>query len=178
MDAFYFLHHGQTDWNLRGQLMGHQDISLNDTGRKQAQEAARILIGHDISSICYSPLVRATETAKIIAQECPCNLYPFAGFSERAWGDWEGKVVPKDQLKKTEDHLPSGAENFEDFRHRVLSALQEASAFPSPFLIISHSGVFNVICQELHLPEADLAKTPLLHFSQRLGKWTMEVLAI
>lgn len=178
MDAFYFLHHGQTDWNLRGQLMGHHDISLNDNGRKQAHDAAKILIGHDISSICYSPLLRAEETAKIIAQDCPCNLYALTGFSERAWGEWEGKVVPKDQLKKAEDHLPLGAESLQEFRQRVLNALQEVSTYPTPSLIVSHSGVFSVICQELNLPEADLVLTPLLHFSQRLGKWIVETLKL
>lgn len=37
---FYFLRHGETDWNLQRKMMGGVDIPLNATGRAQA-EAAR-----------------------------------------------------------------------------------------------------------------------------------------
>ena len=37
---FYFLRHGQTDWNLQHKLMGNQDVELNEAGREQAINAA------------------------------------------------------------------------------------------------------------------------------------------
>lgn len=37
---FYFVRHGQTDWNSEGKLMGQNDIPLNNIGIKQAQEVA------------------------------------------------------------------------------------------------------------------------------------------
>ena len=47
--------HGQTDWNLAGRLQGRTDIPLNETGREQAREVGRKLIGQDFSLILASP---------------------------------------------------------------------------------------------------------------------------
>jgi len=36
---FYFIRHGQTDWNLKHIAMGSKNIPLNQLGVKQAHEA-------------------------------------------------------------------------------------------------------------------------------------------
>ena len=33
----YLIRHGQTDWNLEGKIQGRHDVSLNETGSKQAE---------------------------------------------------------------------------------------------------------------------------------------------
>ena len=54
---FYFLRHGQTDWNLQGRLQGHTDIPLNATGLDQAHAAADMLADQGIDIIVSIPLI-------------------------------------------------------------------------------------------------------------------------
>lgn len=64
---FYYIRHGETDWNLAHRGMGQKNIPLNARGVQQAHEAAKILAKESIDTICYSPLDRAKDTAFIIA---------------------------------------------------------------------------------------------------------------
>ena len=80
-----FLRHGQTEWNREGRMQGTSDIPLNDTGRAQAREAAEHLGHGDWDEIVSSPLVRARETAEIVAAELGLELGPaYPEFVERA----------------------------------------------------------------------------------------------
>lgn len=64
---FYFVRHGQTDWNkLRQTPYCPDDISLNETGLQQAQEVSSKITNLEITQIYSSPLTRAKQTAKII----------------------------------------------------------------------------------------------------------------
>ncbi|MDP6707832.1 MAG: histidine phosphatase family protein, partial [Alphaproteobacteria bacterium] len=65
---FYYLRHGQTDWNRDRICQGQTDVPLNETGRAQAHAAKTVLDGHAIETICVSPLARAYETAEIVNQ--------------------------------------------------------------------------------------------------------------
>ena len=69
MIKIYFTRHGETDWNKAIMIQGHVEIDLNETGRKQAQEAHDKLLNVPIDLIFCSPLRRAQETAKIIRGE-------------------------------------------------------------------------------------------------------------
>ena len=65
----YFVRHGQTEWNKIGKMQGHKDIELNDEGREQAQVVKEKLQGIKFDKVFSSPLIRATETAKIISNQ-------------------------------------------------------------------------------------------------------------
>jgi broad specificity phosphatase PhoE len=64
--SFYFVRHGETDWNKEGRIQGHTDIPLNATGRQQAEHAAPVFLRRPIDIIVTSNLSRAYETASII----------------------------------------------------------------------------------------------------------------
>lgn len=72
---FYFVRHGQTDWNTMYQeLCGQDDIPLNQLGQQQAQAAISLVKSVGITKIYSSPLTRAMQTAEIINTELKVPL--------------------------------------------------------------------------------------------------------
>ena len=65
---FYFLRHGETDWNRDRRAQGQIDIPLNATGIAQAKAAAEVVRGLGLRTICASPLSRAYETARFASE--------------------------------------------------------------------------------------------------------------
>ncbi|KJC63698.1 probable phosphoglycerate mutase/uncharacterized phosphatase [Agreia bicolorata] len=87
------IRHGQTDWNRDGRLQGSTDIPLNDTGRAQAVEAAAVLADQGLSAIVSSPLMRARDTARIIAEILDIDLgATYDDLIERDYASREGAV--------------------------------------------------------------------------------------
>ncbi|MBF4633062.1 histidine phosphatase family protein [Agreia pratensis] len=87
------IRHGQTDWNRDGRLQGSSDIPLNDTGRAQAVETAAVLADQGLSAIVSSPLMRARETARIIAEILDIDLgASYDDLIERDYASLEGAV--------------------------------------------------------------------------------------
>ena len=98
-----FIRHGQTDWNAQDFLQGSSDIPLNDTGRRQAHEAAAALGHGKWEAIVSSPLSRARETARIMAADLGLELgRSYDELSERDYGQAEGMT-----LEESEKHWPN-----------------------------------------------------------------------
>jgi broad specificity phosphatase PhoE len=89
---FYFMRHGQTDWNLQGRLQGHSDIPLNATGLAQAHAAADALTDESIEVIVSSPLIRALKTAAIVAERIARQIYIDGQLKECSFGAFEGEA--------------------------------------------------------------------------------------
>lgn len=144
---FYFLRHGETDWNVERRVMGHRDVELNEKGRDQAARAARFLKSMRLKSIVASPLLRARETADLVAAETGLAVAEVEDLRERGWGEREGHTAVDWPLSDT---LPDGAESMLEFKGRVLDALTHALG-PAPCLVVSHGGVLRVILDVLAL---------------------------
>lgn len=149
--TFYFIRHGETDWNKNHMLMGIQDIPLNESGREQAEHAAYVMQEIEFSQVYTSPLSRALETATIISKICLIDVKIVKDLHERAMGSAEGKKKEEKIFKITEDeHLPKDAEKSVQFRKRVLTTLASclSEELQDP-LIVSHGGVFQVLVAAL-----------------------------
>ena len=70
MVKFYFVRHGETDWNRQGRFQGIENIPLNETGLAQAESCGKGFKQCGISFDCIvsSPLDRARVTAERIAE--------------------------------------------------------------------------------------------------------------
>ena len=86
----YIIRHGQTANNKAKLLQGRSDIPLNKDGIRQAEAAAMWFCDQQIriDSVYSSPLIRAVETAKIIAPEAP--LFIEDRLIEMDYGPYEG----------------------------------------------------------------------------------------
>jgi len=59
--------HGETNSNRQGLALGRADVSLNETGRRQAELLAVALSSQPIVAVYSSPLSRTLDTARPIA---------------------------------------------------------------------------------------------------------------
>lgn len=164
------LRHAQSTWNAQGRWQGHADPPLSTEGKQTAKAVASQYL--DISRIISSPLLRAKETAEIIAASN--NLGTIAthpGLAERDLGEWEGLTrneVEEGWPEYLQEHKwPESAETTEAFQKRVLAAINglaerieaekikaekiEANMqdLPGETLIVSHAGVIITLEQSL-----------------------------
>jgi probable phosphoglycerate mutase len=66
-----FLRHGQAENNTKKILAGRTPgINLTEEGKKQAEQAGKMLQSLNVSAIYSSPIDRAVQTAEIIKKHC------------------------------------------------------------------------------------------------------------
>lgn len=69
MKHLYFMRHGLSEMNKLGLFSGRSDTELAPEGVKQCHQAAASLKDVNIDTIVSSPMKRALESAKVIAEE-------------------------------------------------------------------------------------------------------------
>ena len=68
LSTLLLVRHGQTEWNASGRFLGQTDVPLDETGRAQAVQLARGLVGR-VDAVYTSPAARARETARAIVPD-------------------------------------------------------------------------------------------------------------
>jgi broad specificity phosphatase PhoE len=142
--------HGETDWNSERRWQGHADQPLNDVGRTQARKLAETLADRAIDVVYSSDLVRAHETALIVAERLGLPVEVDAGLREVDVGDWAGRLVTEIedadpeafQLWRQGRKAWNGGESYEEMGERVVAAVLRLSArHPGQtVLIVTHGG--------------------------------------
>jgi probable phosphoglycerate mutase len=170
--------HGETDWNVRGILQGWFDIPINEQGRRQAHLLATGFASAGFTAIWTSPLMRARETAEIVA--AMLRLPPpscHEGLKERHFGAIQG--VPKSELAELNPLLlqqilrrnPAaefeGGESMDEFADRIFGAFAEIGAFHAGnrVLVITHGWVMDVVMRHI----SGLARSAILNLKRRNG---------
>jgi probable phosphoglycerate mutase len=141
--AFWFLRHGETDWNAQGISQGNVDIPLNAVGIAQARAAAARLRGRGIATIVSSPLSRARVTAEMVGEALGLPVATDPDLREVAFGVQEGRKMDgwfADWVSGT--FTPEGAESFAALRHRAVAAANRATAQPPAVLVVAHGALF------------------------------------
>ncbi|MCX2562009.1 histidine phosphatase family protein [Acetobacter farinalis] len=162
--SYWYLRHGQTDWNRDGLSQGRTDVPLNATGIAQADAAVKLFqqsmqAGARITHIVSSPLMRAMKTATIVQEglmaqgHAPLPLTTDAGLEEVCFGEQEGQPMG-DWYDSwiAGDYTPNGAEDFADLRARAVAAVNRATAAGGVPLIVAHGALFRALRSAMNLP--------------------------
>ena len=151
--AFWFVRHGETDWNAEGRSQGSIDIPLNATGLAQAGAAAQVMRGRGVASIVSSPLIRARVTAEAIGRVLGLPVAFDADLREVNFGVHEGTIQAAEWFTAwvAGEATPEGAESFAALRERAARALTAALQHPAPVLVVAHGAWFRAIRAEMGL---------------------------
>ena len=146
----YLIRHGETDWNRDLRFQGRQNIPLNDNGRAQAGAAAEALRKIPLDLIAVSPLDRAQETARIIAQhhaDTPFITDP--DLIERDYGLLSG--LHKQALEQFQaEGRPTLAEPLEELCLRAFHTIQKYAQLPHEhILLVTHGAWINALVAHL-----------------------------
>lgn len=145
-ERFWFLRHGETDWNAQGLSQGNVDIPLNANGIAQAHAAAPLLVGRGIASIIASPLSRAHDTAKVAAGLLGLPVHLDEGLRETSFGAQEGQpMVEWFNNWVAGTYTPPDAEPFGALRLRAVAAVNRALEQPGLVLIVAHGALFRAL---------------------------------
>jgi len=157
-----FVRHGQTDANRNGVLLGRLDVPLNDAGREQAAVVATRVALLAPARIVTSPLVRAADTAQIVAVACGLEVDVDARLIEVDYGEYDGMALaelPSDLVWKWRneaDFAPPGGESLASVGKRMGEYTSEVldSLAEGPMVAVSHvSPIKAAVLWALGLPE-------------------------
>jgi len=161
----YIMRHGETDNNQRNTFQGRKDTPLNETGKKQAREAGKVLAGISFDACYTSPLIRARQTAELATGWERDKLIIEERIIEISFGVMEG--TPVSQLSEEQMTIftdpekycpPEGGESFEEVIARVKEFLEELKqASYENVLVVSHGAAIHAMLLVLH-------KRPLKEF--------------
>jgi broad specificity phosphatase PhoE len=143
---FWFLRHGETDWNAQGISQGNVDIPLNATGLAQARSAAAKLHHRGIATIVASPLSRARVTAEIVGEALGLPVAIDPDLREVSFGVQEGQAMSGWFADWVAGRFtPEGAETFPALRSRAVSAINRATVLPPAVLVVAHGALFRAL---------------------------------
>lgn len=149
----WLLRHGQSTGNRDQLRQGQRDYPLTDEGRRQAHALADrwLADGIEFSKVVTSPLVRAKETAEILAERMglTARLAVDDRWMERHGGTAEGDSLSLDPEHRSrphtvDAHIPpfEGAETRLELHARATRALGTLLAQgPGRYLIVAHGGI-------------------------------------
>lgn len=143
---FWYLRHGETDWNAQGLSQGSIDIPLNPTGLAQARAAAQHLRHRGIKTIVASPLSRARVTAEIVAETLGLPVRIDPDLREVSWGVQEGQAMSGWFSEWVSGGFaPEGGETFATLRQRAVAGVNRSLAHPSAVLVVAHGALFRAL---------------------------------
>jgi len=171
MTRVWLIRHGEPAAHAHGRCYGSLDVGLSESGRMQMALAGEAIRQEPIAAIYTSALIRAAESARILAgvlaRGGPIEVVD--DLREIDFGDFEGKsydeiarehpaLFRRWMMQPTEVRFPNG-ESFGVMRARVLAAFERIcrEREGQTVVIVSHGGVNRaLLAWALEMPDGAL----------------------
>ena len=167
MKTVLLIRHGQTYSSLNNKLCGRTDEPLNNNGIKQMKGLIIFLNTKNKPDIIItSPLIRAKQSAQIIANTY--NIIPIEAkeLREIDFGDWEGLTFNEIKNKEPDEFIkwmrhpdkftPTNGESIIDLNKRINNFMNKVlnnSEENSTIYLITHGGpIRSVLINALKIP--------------------------
>ncbi len=160
--------HGESEGNAAGVIQGRLEYGLTPTGLRQADLVADRLGAAGAARIISSPLVRAVQTANVIAAKSTLEVTFDEGLAEYDIGEASGLTGP--QLRERFPEVINartsgkriafpGEEGRDAFHKRLHESLERARTMHGTTIAVAHGGVISAMCHmvvglDLHRPGA------------------------
>ncbi len=157
----YLVRHGATNLTAEGKFSGAAGAELSDEGRWQAEQLGDRLRSEAITAAYCSPLSRAADTARIIADQCALTPAYRDGLREIAHGHWEGLTRGEVEERFAEEYAaweedpftfaPAGGESGVAVLARALPAVRDIvmSHVGERVLVVSHKATIRLLLSSL-----------------------------
>lgn len=151
-----FIRHGESTDDIDDQYGGWADFDLTDKGKRQLAESAKEIkkLGLKFERIVHSPLKRAAQSAKILAEEFNLELQESIWLKERnKYGLLSGITKEKatkdfpELVQMLEDGYVHGAEPVDMFEERVSTAYDKICSNQQQVIIVTHGGFLNSLVE-------------------------------
>lgn len=183
MTTIGLIRHGSTAWNKEGRIQGHTDNPLDKEGLQQAAAIAERLSGEEWDYLYSSDLLRARQTAEVIAAKLGipvAGLLP--GIREMNGGLLEGTTEQERVARWGQEwkSMELGLESRESGKLRGTGTIEEiALRHPGKrILIVSHGAILRSSLSGL-VPELDVSQllknTSITRIVKDQDNWTCEL---
>ena len=160
---FYLVRHGETEWNQKGIYQGWTDIPLSKEGELQTKCLGKRFenTALKLDAVYCSPLQRAIQTAKAMADAKGLPVITDVHFKEINFGEWEGYTVKQLSEKYGKNYTDfyehpftypfPGEGNFQSVMERSTKGFYELleKHKGQNVAIVSHGGVIRVLIMAL-----------------------------
>lgn len=148
----YCVRHGESCYNAEGRIQGQSDVPLSQLGHRQSRAVAAALAGLPVEAIYSSPLRRAMQTARPIAEVLKLAIRTDPRLMEVHAGEFQDRLrvdleeqYPEAMARWRGGHpdfpLPGG-ETRRHLMKRGLEAFQQiAGGGQEQVVVVSHGGL-------------------------------------
>ncbi|MGO8722297.1 MAG: histidine phosphatase family protein [Acidimicrobiales bacterium] len=158
--SVYLARPGRTALNVRGALRGHLDPRLDEVGRFEAKALARALVAFGPNLIVSSPLQRALETARCIANECGLGVEVDEALIDRDYGRWAGRALEEVQNEWGSVEKAPGVEPRDEVQARACEAIESIAGRVenSSAVVVAHEAINRLLLALLDPNQFGLAE--------------------